>query len=35
MSNKEDDKKLWSEDYQKKMVKAICDGIDAYFEGVE
>lgn len=35
MSNKEEDKNLWSEDYQKKMVKAICDGIDAYFESVE
>ena len=35
MSNKEEDKNLWSDDYQKKMVKAICDGIDAYFEGVE
>ncbi len=35
MSNKEEDTNLWSEDYQKKMVKAICDGIDAYFESVE
>ena len=35
MSNKEEDKNLWSDDYQKKMVKAICDGIDAYFESVE
>ena len=35
MSNKEEDKNLWSEDYQKKMIKAICDGIDAYFESVE
>ena len=31
MSNPEEDAKLWSEDYQNKMVKAICDGIDAYF----
>ena len=35
MSNKEEDTNLWSDDYQKKMVKAICDGIDAYFESVE
>ena len=31
MSNPEEDAKLWSDDYQNKMVKAICDGIDAYF----
>ena len=35
MSNKQEDTNLWSEDYQKKMIKAICDGIDAYFESVE
>lgn len=35
MSNTQEDRNLWSEDYQKKMVKAICDGIDAYFESVE
>lgn len=35
MSNKDEDAKLWSEDYQAKMVKAICDGIDAYFEAIE
>ncbi|MBO5353969.1 MAG: N-acetylmuramoyl-L-alanine amidase [Lachnospiraceae bacterium] len=35
MSNVEEDTKLWSEDYQNKMVKAICDGIDAYFGNQE
>ena len=35
MSNKEEDTNLWLDDYQKKMIKAICDGIDAYFESVE
>lgn len=33
MSNKEEDAKLWSEEYQDKMIQAICDGIDAYFAG--
>ncbi len=33
MSNVEEDTNLWNEEYQNKMVKAICDGIDAYFEG--
>lgn len=32
MSNKEEDANLWSEEYQDKMIKAICDGIDAYFQ---
>ena len=32
MSNKEEDANLWSEDYQDKMIKAICDGIDTYFQ---
>ena len=31
MSNQEEDTNLWSEDYQDKMIKAICDGIDTYF----
>lgn len=31
MSNKEEDTNLWSEEYQNKMIKAICDGIDSYF----
>lgn len=31
MSNKEEDEKLQSADYQQKLVKAICDGIDEYF----
>jgi len=31
MSNKEEDANLWSEEYQDKMIKAICDGIDTYF----
>ncbi len=31
MSNAEEDAKLWSEDYQAKMIKAICDGLDKYF----
>lgn len=35
MSNVEEDTKLWSEEYQNKMVKAICDGIDAYFTDQE
>lgn len=35
MSNKDEDKKLWSEDYQSKLVKAICDGIDAYFGALD
>ncbi len=35
MSNTEEDTKLWSEEYQNKMVKAICDGIDAYFGNQE
>jgi len=32
MTNKDEDTKLWTEEYQNKLVKAICDGIDAYFE---
>ncbi len=32
MSNKEEDANLWSEEYQDKMIKAICDGIDSYFQ---
>lgn len=35
MSNTEEDTNLWSEDYQNKMVKAICDGIDTYFQNHE
>lgn len=31
MSNQEEDSNLWSEEYQDKMIKAICDGIDTYF----
>jgi len=31
MSNKEEDTNLWSADYQDKLIKAICDGIDTYF----
>lgn len=31
MSNKEEDTNLWSAEYQDKMIKAICDGIDTYF----
>ena len=31
MSNVEEDTNLWSDEYQKKMIKAICDGIDTYF----
>ena len=31
MSNEEEDANLWSESYQDKMIKAICDGIDTYF----
>lgn len=32
MSNKEEDTNLWSAEYQDKMIKAICDGIDTYFQ---
>lgn len=32
MSNVEEDTNLWSEEYQDKMIKAICDGIDTYFQ---
>lgn len=35
MSNRAEDTKLWTEDYQNTMVKAICDGIDEYFKGLE
>ena len=35
MSNVEEDTNLWSEEYQAKMVKAICDGIDTYFSEQE
>ena len=35
MSNKEEDTKLWSEEYQDKLVKAICDGIEEYFKNQE
>lgn len=35
MSNKEEDTKLQSDDYQDKLVKAICDGIDEYFENLD
>lgn len=35
MSNTEEDTKLWSEEYQDKLVKAICDGIDEYFQNQE
>lgn len=35
MSNVEEDTNLWSAEYQDKMIKAICDGIDAYFRGNE
>ena len=31
MSNVEEDTNLWSESYQDKMIKAICDSIDTYF----
>ena len=33
MSNVEEDTNLWSAEYQDKMIKAICDGIDTYFTG--
>ncbi len=33
MSNPDEAAKLASSEYQEKMVKAICDGIDAYFAG--
>ena len=32
MSNVEEDTNLWTESYQDKMIKAICDGIDTYFQ---
>lgn len=35
MSNKDEDTRLQSEDYQDKLVKAICDGIDEYFENLD
>lgn len=35
MSNEEEDANLWSEEYQDKMIKAICDGIDTYFRNQE
>lgn len=31
MSNEEEDTNLWTESYQDKMVKAICDAIDTYY----
>lgn len=34
MSNKAEDTKLQSADYQKKLVQAICDGIDEYFDSL-
>ena len=35
MSNTEEDTNLWTESYQNKMIKAICDGIDKYFQSQE
>ena len=35
MSNAEEDANLWTEAYQDKMIKAICDGIDTYFQNQE
>lgn len=35
MSNVEEDTNLWTESYQDKMIKAICDGIDTYFREQE
>ena len=35
MSNKEEDTNLGSEEYQDKLIKAICDGIDTYFQNQE
>ena len=35
MSNVEEDTNLWSEEYQDKMIQAICDGIDTYFQSQE
>lgn len=35
MTNRDEDTKLQSADYQDKLVKAICDGIDDYFKGLE
>ncbi len=35
MSNQEEDANLWSEEYQDKMIQAICDGIDTYFQSQE
>ncbi len=32
MSNRDEDTNLWSEGYQNKMIKAICDAIDTYFQ---
>lgn len=35
MSNVEEDTNLWADEYQQKMVKGICDGIDTYFSNRE
>ncbi|MBR6358264.1 MAG: N-acetylmuramoyl-L-alanine amidase [Lachnospiraceae bacterium] len=35
MSNKEEDAKLQNDEYRQKMAKAICDGIDKYFDSKE
>ena len=35
MSNQEEDTNLWSAEYQDKMIRAICDGIDTYFQSNE
>jgi len=35
MTNEEEDKLLWKTSYQDKLVKGICDGIDAYFGSLE
>lgn len=35
MTNQEEDANLWSEAYQDKMIQAICDGIDTYFQDEE
>lgn len=35
MTNAEEDKNLWDEEYQDKMVQAICNGIDTYFRNQE